>query len=34
MGIKEDTRDAYTEFMTLELQSIVNTKNLEKVKKI
>ena len=34
MGIIDDIRDAYTEFMTLELQGIVNTKNLEKVKKI
>ena len=34
IGVNEDTRDAYTEFMTSELHGIVSTKNLEKVKKI
>lgn len=34
IGTQEDTRNAYTEFMTTEIHQIVSTKNLEKVKKI
>lgn len=34
IGVNEDTREAYTEFMTSEIHRIVSTKNLEKVKKI
>ncbi len=34
IGVNEDTRDAYTEFMTSEIHRIVSTKNLEKVKRL